>query len=80
MEIKLSERERTLIKLKAQDLTDSEIARVMTSNRQDVWKWFSALYKKIGCKKSPGMIYWACQNGVLEINLQNLPIEERKVG
>jgi DNA-binding CsgD family transcriptional regulator len=80
MEIRLTERETTLIKLKAQDLTDAEIAKAMFTHRAKVQGWFHDLYQKIGCKKSGGMIYWACKNGVLEIKLQNFPTEDKKVG
>lgn len=80
MEIRLTERETTLIKLKAMDLTNEEISRVMTTNRTYVDTWLHELYKKIGVKRSGGMIYWACRNGVLELNCKNLSIEERKAG
>jgi DNA-binding CsgD family transcriptional regulator len=80
MEIRLTEKEITLIKLKAMDLTNEEIARVMTTNRDYVWQMFNILYRKVGCKKSAGLIYWACKNGVLELNCKNLPTEDKKVG
>jgi DNA-binding CsgD family transcriptional regulator len=80
MEIRLTEKEVTLIKLKAMDLTNEEIARVMTTNRDYVNTWLHTLYQKIGVKKSAGMIYWACKNGVLELNCKNLPTEDKKVG
>jgi DNA-binding CsgD family transcriptional regulator len=80
MEIRLTEKEVTLIKLKAMDLTNEEIARAIGTNRKYVWDRFHDLYKKIGCKRSGGMIYWACKNGVLELNCKNLPTEDKKVG
>lgn len=80
MEIKLTEKERLIIEMKADGMTIKQIARKLATSRGYAEQLICVLYSKTGCKNSGSLVAWGYKNSVLEINRENLPIEERKVG
>lgn len=68
MEIRLTEKEKELIRLKARQLTRKEIARELVTNMEYVRKMYRDLYHKTGCRNGPGLVVWGFNNGILELN------------
>lgn len=77
---KLTPKEIQVIRLMSQDYTSQEIAKELGTNREYISQIKNGIYRKVGCKKSGGLMVWAFNNGILEINCKNLPNEERKAG
>lgn len=76
--IKLTDKERRFIELRAQGFTDKEICKMVFLNRQYVKNVFSEIYKKTGCRNGPHLVNWAWSNGVLKINCQKYPSQKEE--
>lgn len=79
-DVKLSEKEKELIRLKAEGHTLREIARLLITSKRYVEQIINDLYKKTGCRNGSQLVAWSYKYGHLEINTENLPINERKAG
>lgn len=80
MEIKLTQKEIKFIELKRQGLKMVEIGELMFMSERSILKFASELYEKTGTINGSHLVDWGYKNGVLKINAEILPNQERKVG
>jgi DNA-binding NarL/FixJ family response regulator len=76
--INLTHKEKEFIRLKADGLKISDIAELLFMSYKSVEKLADDLKKKTNTYNSCNLIHWGYQNGILKINRENPPPEERK--
>lgn len=74
--IKLNDKERKIIELKAQGKTVKQIARALTTSRAYAEQIIHGLYKKTGCSNAGSLVSWGYTTGYLEINREILPTKK----
>jgi DNA-binding CsgD family transcriptional regulator len=74
----LSEKEKELIRLKAQGLRIGDIAKIVIMSRRSTEVALHRLYEKVGVNNGSQLVHWGYQNGILEINAENLTAHPEK--
>jgi DNA-binding CsgD family transcriptional regulator len=69
MDIKLTQKEIDLIKLKAEGLTHEQAATHLATNREYIREMLSSLYRKTGRRNCNALVAWATHKRLIEINL-----------
>lgn len=78
--INLTEKEIRFIELKSQGLKMWQIASHLYVSLSIAEKMANELHQKTGCSNGSSLVSWAYQNGILKINKEILPMQERKAG
>jgi DNA-binding CsgD family transcriptional regulator len=76
----LTPKEAEFIRLKAQGLKMVEIAELMFMSERSIFGFANDLYRKTETLNGSNLIDWGYKNGVLKINAETLPNQERKTG
>jgi DNA-binding NarL/FixJ family response regulator len=76
----LTDKELEFIKLLRQGLKMKEIASLMFVSIETLDKLARELREKTETYNGKHLIDWCYQNGILKINTENIPNEERKTG
>jgi DNA-binding NarL/FixJ family response regulator len=76
--INLTDREREFIRLLGHDLKVKDIAELMFISIELAWQISIDLKKKTNTYNLHGLCIWAVKNGIIQINIETLPPEERK--
>ncbi len=66
--VTLTEREKTVLRLFADDLTNHELADKMFISVRTLEGILSKLYKKTGCKSRVGLTVYAIRNGYYQVH------------
>lgn len=67
-DILLTQKEKEIIRLKAQEKTVDEIASHLTVSKSYAEKMITILYDKCGVSNAVGLVNWGYCNGILKIN------------